>query len=86
MPLPLTPEVGVAFYPDFAYNAEGGVAPGTVTNVNVDGKVAINFDCVNVSIPAIDGATADVMGLPLPPLFRAEIVPQSMVRREGFRV
>ena len=29
-------------------SAEGGVAPGTVTNVNVDGKVAINFDCAQV--------------------------------------
>ena len=71
--------VGVAFYPDFAYNAEGGVAVGTVTNVNVDGKVAINFDCAQVSIPAVDGSTSDVMGLPLPPLFKAEVVPQSMV-------
>lgn len=70
--------LGVSFYPDFAYNAEGGGGVGKVTAMDIDGKVAINFDPLTLNIPALETATADLMGLPLPPLFKAEIRPNSL--------
>ena len=47
----------------------------------LDDKLAVAFDASTLSIPAIESATADVMGVPLPPLFKVEIVPRSL---EGF--
>jgi hypothetical protein len=70
--------LGVSFYPDFAYNAEGGGGTGKVTAMDIDGKVAVSFDPLSLSIPALETATADLMGMPLPPLFKAEIKPISL--------
>eukprot|EP00240_Pyramimonas_obovata_P013194 CAMPEP_0118932102 /NCGR_PEP_ID=MMETSP1169-20130426/9106_1 /TAXON_ID=36882 /ORGANISM="Pyramimonas obovata, Strain CCMP722" /LENGTH=262 /DNA_ID=CAMNT_0006874707 /DNA_START=62 /DNA_END=850 /DNA_ORIENTATION=- len=70
--------LGVSFYPDFAYNAEGGGGVGKVTAMDIDGKVAINFDPLTLNVPTLETSTADLMGLPLPPLFRAEIRANSL--------
>jgi hypothetical protein len=70
--------LGVSFYPDFAYNAEGGGGYGRVTAMDIDGKVAVSFDPLTLSIPALETSTADLMGLPLPPLFKGEIKPISL--------
>eukprot|EP00238_Polyblepharides_amylifera_P015720 CAMPEP_0196577768 /NCGR_PEP_ID=MMETSP1081-20130531/6782_1 /TAXON_ID=36882 /ORGANISM="Pyramimonas amylifera, Strain CCMP720" /LENGTH=270 /DNA_ID=CAMNT_0041896779 /DNA_START=89 /DNA_END=901 /DNA_ORIENTATION=+ len=70
--------LGVSLYPDFAYNAEGGGGMGRVTSMDVDGKVAVNFDPLTLNIPALETATADLLGLPLPPLFKGEIRPISL--------
>ena len=45
--------LGVSFYPDFAYNAEGGGGTGKVTAMDIDGKVAVSFDPLSLSIPAL---------------------------------
>jgi hypothetical protein len=65
--------LGVSFYPDFAYNAEGGGGMGKVTAMDIDGKVAVSFDPLTLQVPDLESNTADMMGLPLPPLFKAEI-------------
>lgn len=72
--------VGISIYPDFAYNAEGGVALGII-NAVLDDKLAVSFDASTLSIPPVESGTADIMGLPLPPLFKVEIIPRSL---EGF--
>lgn len=79
--------LGVSLYPDFAYNAEGGGGLGKVTAMDIDGKVAVTFDPMNVNVPTISSATSDLMGMPLPPMFKAEINVKSLTgfleRRSG---
>eukprot|EP00897_Mesotaenium_endlicherianum_P002622 jgi/Mesen1/2388/ME000157S01525 len=72
--------LGVSVYPDFVYNPMGGGGEGTATDVG-DGRIFIKFDPRTVKIPAVEGSTTTLLGVPLPPPIRIDILPE---RLEGF--
>ena len=61
--------LGIARYPDFAYNAQGGrgVGAGRGAKSGEDGTVLVDFDVATLYIPSMSGATTRFLGLPLPP-------------------
>jgi len=61
--------LGIARYPDFAYNAQGGrgVGAGRRAKSGEDGTVLVDFDVATLYIPSMSGATTRFLGLPLPP-------------------
>ena len=71
--------LAVSIYPTLGYDASagGGVAeafpaPGSSSRVN------IRFDPAAVCIPAVSWRTATFLGLPLPPIFKIEVLPESL--------
>ena len=69
--------LAVSMYPTFAYNAAGGGGEGRV--VAVDGDVlAVEFDAASLQIPAIDYRSTKVVGVPIPPPLRIEIIPKEL--------
>lgn len=69
--------LGIASYPDFKYNAQGGKGTGTGTNTKESkGETMVDFDVNTLYIPALTTATTKFLGLPLPPFLRIDIVPQ----------
>ncbi|KAI5077864.1 hypothetical protein GOP47_0007688 [Adiantum capillus-veneris] len=69
--------LGIAMYPDFVYNAEGGGGPGSAEELP-DGKLAVEFDIKSLYIPAVEWRTTKFLGLPLPPFLCIQVVPQSL--------
>lgn len=67
--------LGISWYPDFEYNAEGGIGTGSVQKM-VDDDFSINFDLETLYIPSLTSATTKFLGLPLPPFLRIDIVPE----------
>eukprot|EP00249_Psilotum_nudum_P007369 c20506_g1_i2 orf=101-982(+) len=67
--------LGIARYPDFVYNAEGGGGSGTVEELE-DGRLAVEFNAEKLYIPAIGFGNTTFLGLPLPPFIRIDVVPQ----------
>ncbi|CAN6484999.1 unnamed protein product [Victoria cruziana] len=68
-------KLGIARYPDFLYNAEGGT--GTATgHRTTTGKILAAFDITTLYIPPLEATTTRFLGLPLPPFLRIDIVPQ----------
>ncbi|KAL8553623.1 hypothetical protein ACS0TY_002073 [Phlomoides rotata] len=70
-------KLGVSIYPDFEYNADGGAGSGTATR---DGckLVFVNFDVEKLYIPPLSTLTTKLLGLPLPPFLKIDIVPDSL--------
>uniref|UniRef100_A0A0A9DYZ9 Uncharacterized protein n=1 Tax=Arundo donax TaxID=35708 RepID=A0A0A9DYZ9_ARUDO len=72
--------LGIARYPDFAYNAQGGrgVGAGCVAESGEDGTVLVDFDVASLYIPPMSGATTSFLGLPLPPFLKIDILPEAL--------
>ncbi|KAH7422697.1 hypothetical protein KP509_12G021000 [Ceratopteris richardii] len=70
-------KLGIAMYPDFVYNADGGGGYGTSEKLS-DGKFAVKFDTDELHIPAVEGKTTTFLGLPLPPFLCIQVVPKSL--------
>jgi hypothetical protein len=72
--------LGIARYPDFAYNAQGGrgVGAGRGAKSGEDGTVLVNFDVATLYIPSMSGATTRFLGLPLPPFLKIDILPEAL--------
>ena len=69
--------LAVSIYPTFSYNALGGGGRGRV--VAVDGDVlTVEFDAGSLSIPPIDYRSTKVVGVPIPPPLRIEILPKQL--------
>lgn len=72
-------KLGISWYPDFEYNAEGGIGIGTVRNSgddDSDGDFLVSFDLETLYIPPLTSVTTKFLGLPLPPFLRIDIVPE----------
>ena len=71
------PTLGVSFWPDFAYDASGATTLGVVTDKK--GPVLhLDFDVSTFEGPPVCGRTTTVLGVPLPPGIRIDIVPISL--------
>lgn len=68
--------LGIARYPDFAYNAQGGRGVGA--GRGEDGTVLVDFDVATLYIPSMSGATTRFLGLPLPPFLKIDILPEAL--------
>lgn len=62
-------------YPDFVYNAEGGGGRGKAVKME-DGRWSVKFDAAEVNIPDVGFRTTTLLGIPLPPPIKIEIVPE----------
>ncbi|KAK2985079.1 hypothetical protein RJ640_022957, partial [Escallonia rubra] len=85
-------KLGIARYPDFEYNAEGGKGTGTGTKIigkDFIGEVSVEFDPETLYIPPLTTATTKFLGLPLPPFLKIDIVPEMFrgsINRESGKV
>ncbi|MCL7049466.1 hypothetical protein MKW94_026398 [Papaver nudicaule] len=71
-------KLGIAIFPDFVYNAEGGKGVGTGAKAETNGsnEVSIDFDIQTLYIPPLNSKTTRFLGLPLPPFLKIEISPE----------
>lgn len=73
-------KLGIARYPDFEYNAHGGEGSGMgkkMMGIDFNGETSVvDFDVNTLYIPSLTTATTKFLGLPLPPFFKIEIVPE----------
>lgn len=69
--------LGIAMYPDFVYNADGGGGFGRAEELQ-DGKLAVDFAIDNLYIPSVESKTTSFLGLPLPPFLCIQVVPKSL--------
>ncbi|PIA49685.1 hypothetical protein AQUCO_01300445v1 [Aquilegia coerulea] len=69
-------KLGIARYPDFVYDAEGGLGTGTGTITDTTKEISVSFDLKTLYIPPLNSATTRFLGLPLPPLLKIDIEPQ----------
>lgn len=86
-------KLGIAKYPDFEYNAEGGKGNGTGATKITDGEfneeISVSFDLKTLYIPPLTSATTKFLGLPLPPFLKIDVVPelfQGSINRESGQV
>ncbi|CAL4884661.1 unnamed protein product [Urochloa decumbens] len=70
--------LGIARYPDFAYNAQGGRGAGGADECGEGGTVLVDFDVSSLYIPPMSGATTTFLGLPLPPFLKIDILPEAL--------
>lgn len=71
------PTLGVSFWPDFTYDARGATTLGVVTERR--GHVLhLDFDVSTFEGPPVCRRTTTVLGVPLPPGIRIDIVPISL--------
>ena len=68
--------LGIAMYPDFVYNADGGGGLGAIEKCEDGNKLAVVFDTPSLYIPPVESKTTRFLGLPLPPFIRIQIVPR----------
>jgi len=59
------------------YNAEGGGGSGKAEQME-DGCWHVQFDATEVNIPDVGFRTTTLLGIPLPPPIRIQIVPDSL--------
>ncbi|KAG6657127.1 uncharacterized protein LOC122307134 [Carya illinoinensis] len=73
-------KLGISRYPDFEYDAEGGIGTGSGSKVPdsdpLNDEISVSFDIKTLYIPPVTGATTRFLGLPLPPFLRIDIVPE----------
>ncbi|KAL2620163.1 hypothetical protein R1flu_000368 [Riccia fluitans] len=72
--------LGVARYPDFVYNADGGSGSGVAQELS-DGCTLLRFFPEKLKIPPVSMSTTTLLGLPLPPALKIEIIPKTL---EGY--
>ncbi|RLM78437.1 uncharacterized protein C2845_PM12G23200 [Panicum miliaceum] len=76
--------LGIARYPDFAYDAQGGRGAGagrgagSGSGSGEGGTVLVDFDVASLYIPPMSGATTRFLGLPLPPFLKIDILPEAL--------
>ncbi|XP_073103646.1 uncharacterized protein [Elaeis guineensis] len=68
-------KLGISRYPDFEYNAKGGIGTGMGRKEDED-TMLVSFDVGTLYIPPLAGATTKFLGLPLPPFLTIDIVPE----------
>ncbi|KAK8945291.1 hypothetical protein KSP40_PGU007348 [Platanthera guangdongensis] len=83
--------LGIGRYPDFEYNAIGGIgtAIGEARTTNPADEIFVDFDIGTIHVPPLTGATTRFLGLPLPPLLKIDIaleIFQGTVNRKSGRV
>ena len=72
-------QLGISIYPTFSYNASGGGGVASATqSATHPSQVDIVFDPKAVSIPDVTYSTAKVGGVPLLPMFRIRVQPESL--------
>uniref|UniRef100_A0A803PQX6 Uncharacterized protein n=1 Tax=Cannabis sativa TaxID=3483 RepID=A0A803PQX6_CANSA len=74
-------KLGIAKYPDFGYNAEGGKGTGSASRkaeetTSDDDELLVSFDLNTLYIPPLTSSTTKFLGLPLPPFLKISIDPQ----------
>ncbi|XP_041006576.1 uncharacterized protein LOC121251386 isoform X2 [Juglans microcarpa x Juglans regia] len=73
-------KLGISRYPDFEYDAEGGIGTGSGSKVldsdPLNNEISVSFDIKTLYIPPLTGATTRFLGLPLPPFLKIDIVPE----------
>lgn len=69
-------KLGISRYPDFVYDAEGGLGSGAGTKGDDARKISVTFDLQTLYIPPLNNSTTKFLGLPLPPLLKIDIVPE----------
>lgn len=73
-------KLGISRYPDFEYDAEGGLGTGSGSKVPdsdpLNDEISVSFDIKTLYIPPLTGATTRFLGLPLPPFLKIDIVPE----------
>ena len=62
-------------FPPFAYDASRGGGPVIHAPTNGQGLVPLKVPCDGLTIPPLDGQTARLFGLPLPPWISVQIEP-----------
>lgn len=73
-------KLGISRYPDFEYDAEGGIGTGfgAKTTQNSDNNdILVSFDLDTLYIPSLTSSTTKFLGLSLPPFLKIDIVPQA---------
>ncbi|XP_057428763.1 uncharacterized protein LOC130722140 [Lotus japonicus] len=75
-------KLGISWYPDFEYDAEGGMGTGPGAKVTENqannNDLLVSFDLETLYIPPLTSSTTKFLGLPLPPLLKIDIVPQAL--------
>ncbi|KAG1328077.1 hypothetical protein COCNU_01G020110 [Cocos nucifera] len=85
-------KLGISRYPDFEYNARGGIGTGIgrkEEEARNDDTMLVSFDVGTLYIPPLTGATTKFLGLPLPPSLKIDIVPeffQGTISKESGKV
>lgn len=85
-------KLGISRYPDFEYDAVGGIGSGYGTKVpdgELNDEISVSFDIKTLYIPPLSSATTRFLGLPLPPFLKIEIAPelfQGSIHRETGKV
>lgn len=72
-------KLGISSYPDFVYNARGGMGIGSGRRNGQDGlksEISVCFDVNELYIPPLMSETTRFLGLPLPPFLKIDIVPE----------
>ena len=71
--------LAVSIYPRLGYDASagGGVAESS-PDASASNRLNIEFDPAAVNIPDVTWRTATFLGLPLPPIFRIRVQPESL--------
>nr|XP_007152347.1 hypothetical protein PHAVU_004G122400g [Phaseolus vulgaris]ESW24341.1 hypothetical protein PHAVU_004G122400g [Phaseolus vulgaris] len=75
-------KLAISRYPDFEYDAEGGMGTGIAAKVTENGPanndLPVSFDLESLYIPPLTSSTAKFLGLPLPPFLKIEVVPEAL--------
>ncbi len=69
--------LGVSRFPDFVYNAEGGGGSGRAIQLP-DGCWQVKFEASDINIPTVGYETTTLMGVPLPPPLRIDVIPETL--------
>jgi hypothetical protein len=69
--------LGVSRFPDFVYNAEGGGGSGHAIQLP-DGCWQVKFEASDINIPTVGYETTTLMGVPLPPPLRIDVIPETL--------
>ncbi len=69
-------QLAVSVYPTFDYNAAGGGGVGTVAREG--NLLRVVFDPASLQIPAIQYSTTAILGVPIPPPLKIEILPRKL--------
>ncbi|KAK2366918.1 hypothetical protein P8452_55348 [Trifolium repens] len=73
-------KLGISRYPDFEYDAEGGIGTGFSakgTKYQDNNDILVSFDIETLYIPSLTSSTTKFLGLPLPPFLKIDIVPET---------
>lgn len=74
-------KLGISRYPDFEYDAEGGIGTGVgakdTKNDPANNDLPVSFDLETLYIPPLTSSTTKFLGFPLPPFLKIDIVPEA---------